>query len=164
MAKITSPIKKIITWIVSGLIAVGGLMYLYNYIQEDQKRDDDIESRLLSSPEMKVRTEDFMIEESSYSKQKNLEALNKMTDKYISLTTTVDTMSIIAISIYNSIELNKERNQAILNLVHRMDSIVSVLVKENKEIKSDIFTIKTFDEALLRSIKKLKSLENFSGD
>lgn len=159
-----TPLQKIYKWI----IAIGTTFIIFSgiflYIRNDQKRDDDIESRLLSSPKMKVDTETYITEFSGYSEVKNLDALNKLTDKYIEFTTSVDTLSNVYRFVYNVLETNKLRNKAILNLVHSMDSIMKVIAKENKQMQKDINTGKNASELNLIEIRKLKALEINSGD
>lgn len=154
--------KKIYKWIIAIIGVFGIFSAVFLWIRNDQKKDDYIQQVIFSSPEQRMATEKYMV--SSFSEGAMIEAKLEMTAYYKGLTTAIDTLTDVHKFVYTVLETSKLRNEAILNLVHRMDSIITVMDKENKQIKSDVFTIKTFSEALLREIGKLKALENFSGD
>ncbi len=157
-------LKTIYKWIIAivGTITIFGGLYLY--VQDEQKRDDDIESRLLSTPKMKVDTENYITEFSGYSEVKNLDALNKLTDMYVAFTTSIDTLYKTYIFVHGDIQTNELRNKAMLNLVHSMDSIMKQMSEEMKQMRFDIASGKNASELNLIEIRRLKALENFSGD
>ena len=156
--------KTIYKWIIAIVGMVGIFGGLYIYVQDEQKRDDDIESRLLSSPKMKVDTENYITEFSGYSEVKNQDALNKLTDMYIGFTTAIDTLSSVHRFVYTVLETSRLRNEAILQFVHSMDSTMKVMDADNKQMRKDINTGKNASELNLIEIRRLKSLENFGGD
>lgn len=123
-----------------------------------------VEIHTFSTPEIKVLSEDFIQKNLGISGRINLEAQNELTKKYQGLTTAIDTLSSTYQFVYVVLETSKMRDEAILQLVHRMDSIVTVTDEDNKKIKSDMFTLKTFNEAVLIEIRRLKALENFEGN
>jgi len=128
------------------------------------KLESYIQIHTFSSPEIKVLTEAFIKKNIGIAGRENLEAQNELTKKYGGLTVAIDTLSGIYRFSHDDIKTNTLRNEAILSFVHNMDSIMTVMDTDNKKMQSDIFTSKTFDEALLREIKKLKALENFEGN
>lgn len=123
-----------------------------------------IQIHTFSTPEIKALSEDFIQKNLGISGRINLEAQNELTKKYQGFTTSIDTLYKTYLFVHSDIETNRLRNEAILQFVHNMDSIMKIMDADNKEIKSDMFTLKTFSEALLIEIRKLKALENFSGD
>lgn len=157
-------LKKILKWVASIIFTLSGMFWLYTYIQDEQKRDDEIEGRLLSSPAMLAATETYITEFSGYSEVKNLDALNKLTDYYIDLTTSIDTMAVVARFIHSSLESNRLRNKAILNLVHHMDSTITILSKELKEVGADARSARASADVALTQLQRLKTLEIKNGD
>lgn len=123
-----------------------------------------IQLHTFSTPQIKVLTETFIEQNLGIAGRENLEAQNQLTTKYIGLTTAIDTLSSVHRFVYNVLETGKLRDEAILSLVHRQDSIIMIQSEDIKQMKSDVFTIKTFNEALLIEIRKLKALENFNGN
>lgn len=123
-----------------------------------------IQIHTFSTPEIKVLTEQFIKANIGIAGRENLEAQNELTKKYVGFTAAIDTLYKTYTFVHGDIELNRLRNEAILNFVHSMDSVVKSVAEDSEKMRSDVFTIKTFNEALLIEIRRLKSLENFNGD
>ncbi len=118
-----------------------------------------IKIHTFSTPEIKVLTENFIEKNIGISGRINLEAQNQLTIKYVGLTTAIDTLSSIHNFVYTVLETSRLRNEAILNLVHRQDSLITVMDADNKQMQKDINTGKNASELLLTEIRKLKALE-----
>lgn len=123
-----------------------------------------IQLHTFSTPQIKVLTENFIEKNLGIAGRENLEAQNQLTTKYIGLTMAIDTLSSVHKFVYDVLETGKLRDEAILNLVHNMDSIMRVMAEENKQMQKDINTGKNASELNLIEIRLLKALENFSGD
>lgn len=155
-------IKTIYKWIIAfvGMSVVFGGVFLW--IRNDQKKDDYIQQVIFSSPEQRMATEKYM--ESSFSEGAMIEAKLEMTAYYEDLTIAIDTLYKTYIFVHSDIETNKLRNEAILSLVHNMDSIMQLLDERQKQMIRNIQSGKNASELNLIEIRRLKALENFSGD
>lgn len=135
-----------------------------------------VDTHTFSTPEIKALSEDFIKKNIGISGRENLEAQRDLTKKYQGLTNAIDTLSSIYKTSYESIDAYTKTNEAILEMVHDIDSlsverldILRSLIKENNiQSNATQLSLDKQSSILLINEKILQILQNpntnFNGD
>jgi PPE-repeat protein len=117
-----------------------------------------IQLHTFSTPEIKVLSEDFIQKNLGIAGRVNLDAQNELTEKYKSLTIAIDTLGLIYNKSYESMDIYKQTNQAILQLVHHTDSISTERLKMLKELAKEASTQSNATQLSLNGVSDIKKI------
>ena len=96
-----------------------------------------IKTVTFTDAQIKVLSENYIKNNLGVSEKRNLEANNELTRKYNQLTVAIDTLSSIYKKSYESVDAYTKVNQAILNMVHNVDSISKERLEILKGLKKE---------------------------
>lgn len=135
-----------------------------------------IKTVTFTDAKIKVLSENYIKNNLGVSEKKNLEANNLLTEKYLKLTVAIDTLSSIYQKSFESMDIYISQSQAILQMVHNIDSlsidrleILKEVIKESKtQSNATQLTLDKEDDILKINQKIWRYIENpstnFNGD
>jgi hypothetical protein len=122
------------------------------------KLESYIQVHTFSTPEIKALSEDFIQKNIGISGRENLEAQNQMTKKYVGLTVAIDTLYSVYGKVYESMDVYRRTNQAILNLVYNQDSLSGERLEMLKNLVKESNTQSNATQLTLNGVVDIKEI------